>query len=204
MVAPGVLQAETLLLWADGVLPAVSVPEAVAAAVNHASAGEAHELRLEVGQSLSEILAQAVALEGVGRHEREHVHVDVAGVEHEHLQHGICGILGGCQRGLIFLPLRGIGVERGLGQQLRVLAPALWHGENHAHLLGSTDVADEGREVVLRPGLDADAVEAAVLQAVATEAVEVVELTCAFHVQTHVCRVVGMDAVGHAHLCHAE
>ena len=57
MVAPGVLQLTALFLRTDSGLPAVGVPEAVAAAVNYASAGETHELRLQVCKSLSEVLA---------------------------------------------------------------------------------------------------------------------------------------------------
>ena len=69
MIAPGILQALTLLLRTDGGLPAIGIPEAVATTMNDTATGEAHELRLQVSQSLSEVLSEAMTLIGILRHQ---------------------------------------------------------------------------------------------------------------------------------------
>ena len=205
VVAPGVLQLPALLLRADGGLPAVGVPEAVAAAVHHASAGEAHELRLQVGQCLCQILAQAVAFVGVFRHERHLVDVEVAHGEDENLQVGILAVLRRRQHSLILLPRRSADIERRLGQHRRIGAPTLSGlGQHHAHLLSTAYVAEEHGEVVLCAGLHADAVEAVVLQAEALPALIVVKLLRALGVQPHVGGVVGVQRIVHPHLHRAQ
>ena len=81
MVAPAILKATALFLRSDGCLPAVCIPEAVTASMNHATAGEAHELRVKVGQRLCQILAQSVSLVSILGHKRDLVHI-----------HGTCGL----------------------------------------------------------------------------------------------------------------
>ena len=201
VVAPGVLELLALLLGTDGGLPAVGVPETVAATVDDTAAGEAQELRLQVGEGLGEILAQTVTFIGVLGHEGEHIGIDGTRIEHEHLEGGLLtGGVGG-EHGLVFLPAFALEGEGGVGEQLGILAPALRLDEGHAYLLlTAIDIAEEGREVVLRTGLHGDAVEAVVLKTEASPALIVVELTGALDVEAHVGGVVGMDALIHAGL----
>ena len=78
VIAPAVGVAAAPFDGADGVLPAVRLVEAVA--VDDAAAGEAQGLGVQVGNGQGEILAQTVgtALEGVGRHQRDHVEAHAA------------------------------------------------------------------------------------------------------------------------------
>ncbi len=75
MVAPEVTQRLALMEFADGALPVVDVVDAVA--MRHASTGEAHEARMEVGKRLGEVGTQSVAatVEGGAREERNHVYI---------------------------------------------------------------------------------------------------------------------------------
>ena len=123
MVAPSVLQTATLFLRADGGLPTVGIPETIATTMHDASAGEAHELRLEVGQCLCEVGTQTMTLEGVLRHERHHIYIEVAGVEHEDLEGGILTGAVRCQHGTVFLPRGVADVELGLSQEFRLSGP---------------------------------------------------------------------------------
>ena len=77
MITPGVLQLTTRLLRTDGGLPTVGVPETVTTAMHHATAWEAHELRMEVSECLGEILTQAMTLIGILGHQRHHVDIHV-------------------------------------------------------------------------------------------------------------------------------
>ena len=144
VVAPGVLQLSALLLRTDGGLPAIGIPESVPTAVHHASAGEAHELRMQVGQCLCQVLAQAVSLVGVLGHKRHLVNVDVTHGEDENLQVGVRAVFSRRQHSLIFLPRGAAHVEGRLSQYYRIGSPALSGlGQHHAHLLGAADVAKE-------------------------------------------------------------
>ena len=202
MVAPGVLQLQALVARADGVLPMVGVPEAVAAAVYHATAGEAHELRLQVGQCLSKVLTQAVTLVSVLRHERHVVQNDVTLVEHQQLQGSIFAVSSGYQRSLMLmqtvkavrllrlLPLCKRHITNHLNdsvaQQFRIPAPGLWLYECDAHRHGLVAPVDHAHgEVVLLARLHHDAVEAVVLQAEALPAFIVLVLLDALSVQLH-------------------
>ena len=104
VIAPGILHLLALLLRADGSLPAIGVPEAVATTVHHASAREAQELGMQVGERLGQVLAQAMTLIGILGHQRHHVDIEVAHIEHEHHQGSF--LTSGVRRqyGLIFLP----------------------------------------------------------------------------------------------------
>ena len=141
-----------------------------------------------------------MTLIGVLRHERHHVYIEVAQRQHQNLYGGILAVSIWCQCGRIFLPVLGISGQRGLSQQFRVLAPALWLDECHTDLLGLAVVAEEYGEVVLGAGLHRDAVIAGILDTVASPAFVVVELPDALGVQLHVGGVVGMDAIALAHL----
>ena len=213
VVAPGVLQLTTLLAGTDGGLPAVGVPEAVATAVHHAAAGEAHELRVEVGEGLCEVFAQAVTLIGVLGHERDLVDVDDAHIQRENLQHSMLRVFGWREHGLVFLPAAAAGVDGGFSKELRVAAPSLWFDEDDAQTRCEGGVlslqrvcllelrhAQEHREIVLRAGLHGDAVEAVVLQAEALPAFIVVVFLHSLGVQTHIGGVVGMQGIVHASL----
>ena len=214
VVAPGVLQLTTLLAGTDGGLPAVGVPEAVATAVYHAAAGEAHELRVEVGKGLCEVLAQAVTLISVLGHERELVDVDDAHVQREHLQHCMLRVFGWREHSLVFLPVAAAGVDGGFSKELRVAAPSLLRfDEDDAQTRCEGGVlslqgvcllelrhAQEHGEVVLCAGLHGDAVEAVVLQTETLPTLIVVVLLHTLGVQTHVGGVVGMQGIVHASL----
>ena len=201
VVAPGVLELLALLLRTDGGLPAVGVPETVAATVDDTAAGEAQELRLQVGEGLGEILAQTVTFIGVLGHEGDHIDIDGARIQHEYLEGCLLTSGVGGEHSLVVLPAVALEGEGGVGEQLRILAPALRLNEGHAYLfLTAIDIAEEGREVVLRTSLHGDAVEAVVLKTEASPALIVVELTGALDMEAHVGGVVGMDALIHAGL----
>ena len=121
--------------------------------MHHASAGEAHELGVEVGQCLSQILAQTVSLIGVLRHERYDVNIHVARRQHQNLQGCLLAVVRRRQRHLLLLP-RVVGyVDGGLGQQFRVFSPSLWLDERNANLLGiALHVTEESREIILGTG----------------------------------------------------
>ena len=155
VITPGILHLLALLLGADGCLPAISIPEAVATTMNHASAREAHELWLKIGKCLSQILAQTMPLVSILRHQRHHVDIEVAHIQHEHHQRSF--LAGGIRRqySLIFLPAITSHVDDSLCQELRILGRPSWQllYESHTHLLGITKVTHEGREVVLLASL---------------------------------------------------
>ena len=46
--------------------------------MHHATAWEAHELRMEVSECLGEILTQAMTLIGILGHQRHHVDIHIA------------------------------------------------------------------------------------------------------------------------------
>ena len=86
MIAPGVLQLTTCLLRTDGGLPTVGVPETVTTAMHHATTREAHELRMEVGECLSQILTQAVPLISILGHQRYHIYIHITIVKSQNHQ----------------------------------------------------------------------------------------------------------------------
>ena len=200
VIAPAVLQAPARLLGTDGRLPAVSVPEAVASAMDDTAAREAHELRMEVGQRLNQVFAETVALVGVLWHQRYHIDIEVARRQHQHLQRSFCAGLRRSEDGRIFLPGLVAHVNYGLSQELRVFAPFSGLHENDANLLGRADVAHENREIILLSGLHADAVEAVVLDSESFPALVVVVLLHPFGVETHIGRIVGVEGVVLAHI----
>ena len=81
MVTPGILDTLTGLLGTYGCLPAVCIPESVTTAVNHATAGESHELGIQVNQCLSKVLTQTMALISILRIEGYHIDIHHAGGE---------------------------------------------------------------------------------------------------------------------------
>ena len=126
VIAPCVLQATALLLRTDGGLPAVGIPEAIATAMHYATAGEAHELRLQVGQCLGQVLTQTVSLISILRHQRYHVNIQIARVEHKNLKDCLLRSGVGCQHSTVLLPVLVCHVNHDIGQELRLLGhPAL-------------------------------------------------------------------------------
>ena len=169
--------------------------------MNHTTAGEAHELRIQVGQSLSQILAHTMTLIGVLGHQRNHVDIHLALIQHQNLQHGLLGLFRGSQHNLVFLPILAVYVDSSLGQQFRVLAPPLRLSQHHADLFRIVvHIAEESREIIFGPGLYGNAVEAIVLQAEALPAFIVVVFLHSLGVQTHIGGVVGMQGIVHASL----
>ena len=67
MVTPCVLYALTCLLWADGCFPAICIPESVTTTMYHATAGESHELGIQINQRLSQVLTETMTLIGILR-----------------------------------------------------------------------------------------------------------------------------------------
>ena len=200
VVAPRVLQSTALLLRSNGSLPAIGVPESVAASMNHTTAWEAHELRMQVGQSLSQILAHAMTLIGILGHQRNHVNIHLALIQHQNLQHGLLGLFRGSQHNLVFLPILAAYVDGSLGQQFRVLAPPhLRLSQHYADLFRIVvHIAEESREIIFGPGLYGNAVEAIVLQAETLPALVVVILLHALDMQAHIGGIVLVEPVVHA------
>ena len=175
--------------------------------MNDTAAGEAHELRLQVGQCLGEVLADAVTLIGILRHQRHHVDIHVAGVEHEHLEGGLLTGRVGSEHGLVLLPGVIAHVDDRLSQQFGILGrpSLLLLDECHAHLLGATtDVTQESGEVVLLASLHRDTVETVVLETEAFPALIVIVFLHTLGVEAHVVGIVGMDGVVLTHLQGAQ
>ena len=196
MVTPRILQATTCLLRTNSGLPTVGIPEAVTTTVYHASTRETHELGLQVGQYLGKVLAQAMSLIGVLRHERYHVNIHHTLVKHQNLQRSVFTVSIGSKLNFIFLPVFGICRNSGISQQLWIPAPALlWLYKCNTYLFGFILIAQEDREVVLGSSLNADTIETVVLDAVAFPTLIVIILLYTLSGQTHVGGIVGMDAV---------
>ena len=141
-----------------------------------ATAREAHELRLEVGQCLSQVFAQTMTLIGVLRHQRYHIDIYHTLVQHQNLQGGIRTISIWCKSSLILLPVLGIGSDGGISQQLGILTPALRLYQCDANLLGVALIAQKYGEIVLGTSLHADTVETVVLDTIALPAFVVIIL----------------------------
>ena len=92
MISPCVFQLSPLLLWSNGSLPAICVPESVATTMHHASAREAQELWIKSLKSLSQVPAQSVSLIGILRHERQLVDIHNAESKHQHAQGRIAAV----------------------------------------------------------------------------------------------------------------
>ena len=77
VISPGILKLAALLLGADSGLPAIGIPETIATTVNYTTTRESHELRIQVGQCLSQILTQAVALISILGHKRNNIDIHI-------------------------------------------------------------------------------------------------------------------------------
>jgi hypothetical protein len=142
-------------------------------AVDEAAAGEADELRLQVGDGLREIGAEAVfaALEGVLGEEGNLIEGDQAGLLREHDEAGVGdGLAGGEGRGEP-LPVRGRrGFDVRLAEEDAVLgleAHIKRHRANGAVFAPGADIEQAGEDgkIIGLAGLDRDAVEAGVGEA---------------------------------------
>ena len=172
VVVPDVHVGLAVLPGAYGVLPVVDVVESLSVA--HAAAGESHELRLQRGDGLSQVAAQAVALVGVLREERYHVEGSLSALLAHDAQlaslHVVVGEHGGLQALLLLV---GVEHERIAMPALAFsLQPAFSHHravvghEGHRELLLLAVLqAYVAREVVAGTLVD-DAVPAAVQQRV--------------------------------------
>ena len=149
-----------------------------------------------------------MTLEGLLRHERHHVDIDVAGVEHENLEGSLlAGAVGG-KHSLVFTPVLVVDGDGGFAKQLGVLGgpslQKLYKGDAYlgggCWLLAVGRQAEESGEIVLLASLHADAVEAVVLQAIAFPAAIVVVFLGTLRVKSHVGGIVGIEGIVHAHL----
>ena len=128
VVAPCVLQTTTCLLRTDGGLPTIGVPETVATAMYYTTTRETHKLRMQVGQCLSKVRTQTVSFISIFGHQRYHVDIKVASVQHQQLQDSIFAVFCGSEHGTIFLPLLVANGDGCFIQHLRILSPALRNG----------------------------------------------------------------------------
>ena len=198
VITPGVLQLAACLLRTDGGLPAVGIPEAVTTAMNHATAREAQELRLEIGQRLSQILTQTMALISILRHQRYHVDIHIACVQHQDLERSLLTGRFRREHCLILLPVVVVHVDDSLCQQLRIPGrPSLrLLNEGDTHLFGTTvHITHKSREVILLTSLHRDTVETVVLQSEALPAFIVEVLLDTLGVKTHVGSIVRMNGI---------
>ena len=203
MITPGVLHLAALLLRTDSSLPAIGVPETVATTVNYATTRESHELRMKVGQRLSQILAQTMTLIGILRHQRHYVDIHIARSEHQNLQGSVLAVGTWSQHSLILAPSLVAYVDCSLSQQFGILwrPTRLRLNQHNAHILGiATNIAHKNGEVVLLAGLYRNAVETIVLDTEARPASIVVVLLGALSVQSHIGGVVGMYRIVHTWL----
>ena len=122
MVIPDVEVGLALLQQTHGVLPMIDIVETLS--VRHASAREAHELRMQGGNGLGQVLTHTVlaTFEGVLREERDHIHAHVSCLQGYDDQPGL--VVGGCgsEHGGILFPVAGTCLERALGQHIAVLS----------------------------------------------------------------------------------
>ena len=169
--------------------------------MHHASAGETQELRVQVGQCLSQILAQTMPFISILGHQRNHINVHNALIEHKNLQHGLLRLFCRSQHASIFLPRLVAHLKGSFGQQLRVFAPSLRLSQYHAHLLlASLHIPEESREVIFGSGLHRESVETIVLESESLPSLVVIILLHALDVQTHVGGIVRMYGVVHTRL----
>ena len=161
VVAPDVEVGLAVLQRADGLVPVVYVLQSLT--VGHATAGESHELRFQVGNHLCQVAAQAVLAvhKGLLREERNHVDTHVGRLQRHDGQPGFgIATLGG-EHGGIPCPSTGRRLQFTLGQHSTILADEL----NHKVLL-LTAAQYVHREVVLLTLLHGDAVPALVPEGV--------------------------------------
>ena len=170
--------------------------------MNDTATREAHELRLEVGERLSQILTQAMTLISILGHQGYDVNIHVTNVQHENLKRGFLTGRIRCQHGLVLLPCIVLHVDDSLCQESRVLGRPSWLliDECHAHLLGITNVAQECREIIVLASLHGDTIETIVLNTKALPTTIVDIFLDTLHVKTHVIGVVGMNRIVHASL----
>ena len=195
MIAPGVHLLLPGLLWTDGLLPAVGVPEALSAAVNHAAARETHEFGIELVDGLGKVPAQAVALECVLRNEGDHINVYAALCEAEELEACIGAVLCGGEGDFIFLPSPAAGLELGLpychrnGKRTSLDLPARHERNFHIPCL-SVGAPEEDGEIIFLTCLEHHSAEAGIGYAYAGRAAEIAEMADSLDVETHIVRIV--------------
>ena len=205
VISPCVLQAPALFLRANRGLPAIGIPEAVTAAMNNTTSGETHEFRVQVGQCLSQVLTQTVALISILRHQRYHVDIKVTCVKYKYLEHCFQAIRFRRQCSVILLPVLRCRCQDSISKEFGILPPSLRFNERHADILGiAPDIAQESGEVISGTSLHRDAVETVVLQTEPFPARIVVILLDALRMQAHISWIVGMNAVVLTHVERAE
>ena len=93
--------------------------------MNHAPAREAHELWMQVGQYLCQILAHAVTLVGILRIERNNVDVELTLLLTENIQRGVLEVLSGRDGTRIFLPFAATDLKANFTYCNRAAEPVL-------------------------------------------------------------------------------
>ena len=194
VIAPGVLELLALMLGTKSGLPTIGVPEAIAATMNHATAGETHETWMHGLQCLGKVLAKTVAHEGIFGHQRYGIDVHLAHGEHENLEDCIRTIFDRFEDGLHLVPIGAYDLYGLVSQQLLLTTG---YNESDAHFLSlAAHVAHKGREVILGACLHVHAVEAIVLEAYACPAIEVIVVSYALDENAHVVEVVDVQRIG--------
>ena len=194
VIAPGVLELLALMLGTQSGLPTVGVPEAIAATMNHATAGETHETWMHGLQCLGKVLAKAMAHEGIFGHQRYGIDVHLTHGEYENLEDSIRAIFCWFEDGLHLVPIGAYDLYGLVGQQLLFTTG---YNKSDAHFLGlAAHVTHKGREVVLGARLHVHAVEAIVLEAYACPAIEVIVVSYTLDENAHVVEVVDVQRIG--------
>ena len=166
VISPEVTKRLARLKRTDGALPVVDVVDTVA--VGHAAAGKAHEARMEVGERLRQVGAEAVAapLEGVAREERNHVEMQLVGCRRDEHKPAAGGGFRRRKRGLVLLPSFSLGRERSGGENV---AERVAQFDAEPQGLGAGAEARAQRKVVFLTLLQGDTVEAAIAECLPLE-----------------------------------
>ena len=123
--------------------------------MHYASTGKAHEFRVQVGQGLCQIFAQAMSLIGVLWHERHHVGINLTFGQCQYLQYRLFAALTGREHSAVLFPVGGSGFHRCLGEQFGIFSPSLRLHKCHPDLFGiAAHIAQENGEIVFLARFD--------------------------------------------------
>ena len=171
MIAPDIEVGLTVLERTNGVVPVIDVLHSLS--MTHTATREAHELGLEIGDDLCEVLTKTVltAHEGFLWEEADDVDTCLLVLQSCNGETSLLTSLGGLQHSLVFLPVCPLGLDLGLGNDATFLRD---QGDDEVFLqlalaLWGRDIAHEHREVVLGTCCDSDAVPSFVIDGVVAQ-----------------------------------
>ena len=166
--------------------------------MNDTTAREAHELWLEISESLSQILTKAMTHISILRHQRYHIDINGTHIKHKNLKNRFLTSRIRCNHSMMLLPNGASQINNGLTQKLGIFAPTLRLYKGHTDFLVTTlYITQECREIILFTSLYREAVETIVLNAIALPASVVIKLFDTLDMETHVVGIVWMNRIVH-------